>query len=175
VRARVAASAGLVALMAIALAGCNFITPQATLKPYDPSDGVSVSVGDVDVLNALILSEDGDSGNLVFSALNTGSKDVNLTVQYESGGDKVDLQVPLDAGATTDIGFGDDGQLFLEGIDTQPGGLLAVYFQYGDAQGRQLLVPVLDGSLEQYSPYLPTLTPTPTATETATPTPTPTP
>jgi hypothetical protein len=177
VRARVAASAGLVVLMSIALAGCNFLTPQATLKPYDPSDGVSVSVGDVDVLNALILSEDGVSGNLVFSALNTGSKDVDLTVQYESNGEKVDLEIPLDAGATTDLGFGDEGQLFLADIDTQPGGLLAVYFQYGDAQGRQLLVPVLDGALEQYSPYLPTPTPTPTPdpTESATPTPTPTP
>jgi hypothetical protein len=164
VRARVAASAGLTALVAIALAGCNFITPQQTLVPYDPSDGISGTVGEIDVLNALILSEDGISGNLVFTALNTSDDDVDLTVQYESDGEKISIDLPLDAAASNEFGFGDKGQLFLQDIDTQPGGLLAVYFQYGDEQGRQLLVPVLDGTLEQYSPLLPTPTPTPTET-----------
>jgi hypothetical protein len=175
VRARVAASAGLTALVAIALAGCNFVTPQATLVPYESSDGVSGRVGDVDVLNAVVLSEDGDSGNLVFSALNTGDDDVELTVQYQSGGERITVDVDVAAGTTAAIGYGDGGQLFLADIDTQPGGLLPIYFQYGDVQGRQLLVPVLDGALEQYAPFLPTPTPTPTPTETAAPTPTPTP
>ncbi len=168
-RARVAASAGLTALVAIALAGCNFITPQQTLVPYESSDGVSTRVGDVDVLNAVVLSEDGVSGNLVFSALNTGDDDVELAVQFESDGEKVTLDVDIDAGSTGQFGFGDGGQLFLAGIDTQPGDLIPIYFQYGDQQGRQLLVPVLDGALEQYAPYLPTPTPTPTPTETPNP------
>jgi hypothetical protein len=174
VRARVAASAGLTALVAMTLAGCNFFTPQSTLVPYDPSDGVSAQVGDVHVLNALIVSEDGVDGNLLFSALNSGSDDVDLTLQFESNGEKVTLDVDVAAGTTGVFGFGESGQLFLAGIDTQPGGLLPVYFQYGDEQGRQLLVPVLDGELEQYQGLLPTPTPTPTPTETATPTPTPT-
>ena len=176
-RARVVASAGLTALVAIALAGCNFITPQATLVPYDSSDGVSGRVGDVDVLNVVVLSEDGVSGNLVFSALNSSDEDVELAVQFESGGEKVTLDVVIDARATGQFGFGDDGQLFLADIDTKPGSLIPIYFQYGGEQGRQLLVPVLDGALEQYAPFLPTPTPTPTPTpvETAaTPTPTPT-
>ena len=49
-RARVAASAGLTALVALALTGCNFFTPQSTLVPYDPSDGVSAQVGEVALL-----------------------------------------------------------------------------------------------------------------------------
>ena len=177
-RARVVASAGLTALVAIALAGCNFFTPQSTLVPYDPSDGVSTRVGDVDVLNAVVISEDGVNGNLMFSALNSGTDDVDLTVQYESDGEKVTLDVPVDAGTTGEFGFGEGGQLFLAGIDTPPGGLLPIYFQYGDVQGRQLLVPVLDGAVEQYAPFLPTPTPTPTPQPTeavVTPTPTPTP
>jgi len=64
VRARVAASAGLAALMVMALAGCNFITPQQTLVPYESSDGVSGRVGDVDVLNAVVLSD--QEGDYVF-------------------------------------------------------------------------------------------------------------
>jgi hypothetical protein len=177
VRARVAASAGLMALVAVALAGCNFFTPQSTQVPYDPSDGVSAQVGDVHVLNAVIVSEDGDSGNLLFSAVNSGSDDVALTLQFESDGEKITLDVDVPAGTTGAFGYGESGQLFLAGIDTQPGGLLPVYFQYGDEQGRQLLVPVLGGELEQYQGFLPspTPTPTPTPTETAAPTPTATP
>jgi hypothetical protein len=176
VRARVVASAGLAALLAIALAGCNFLTPQATLKPYDASDGVSGKTGDVAILNALVLSDDGVSGNLVFSALNKSGKDVTLTVQYSSGGTPTDLELDVPAGATSNFGFGDNGQVFLTDIGTKPGAVLPVYFQYGDAQGKQLSLPVLDGTLAQYSDLLPqTPTPTPTATETATPTPTPTP
>ncbi len=175
-RARVAASTGIAAVAAIVLAGCNFITTQQTLEPYDPSDGVSTTVGDVQVLNALVVSDDGESGNLVFSALNSGSDDVDLTVQFESNGEKVTLDVDVDAGSTGVFGFGEDGQLFLAGIDTKPGSLLPIYFQYGDEQGRQLLVPVLDGELDEYASLVPTPTPTPTPTETpATPDPTPTP
>jgi hypothetical protein len=169
VRARVAASAGLTALVAIALAGCNFITPQQTLVPYESSDGVSTRVGDVDVLNAVVVSDDGISGNLVFSAVNTSADDVELAVQFESGGDKTTLDVDLDAGATGQFGFGDGGQLFLADIDTRPGGLIPIYFQYGDQQGRQVLVPVLDGTLEEYASLVPTPTPTPTPTETPNP------
>jgi hypothetical protein len=173
VRARVVASAGLVALLAIALAGCDFVTPNAALKPYDPSDGVSTRIGDVDVLNVMVLSEDGESGNLVFSAYNSGGDDVELTAQYLSGGTKENLSFPLPARELSDFGFAEGEQVFLTSIDAKPGSMLPIYFQYGDRQGRELLVPVLDGSLEQYSPFLPqtpTPTPTPTPTITATPT-----
>lgn len=174
-RARLVASAVAVAALAITLAGCNFITPQASLYPYDPSDGVSTVVGDVHVLNAMVLTEDGTDGNLLFSAVNDSGQKVDLTVQFESGGSKTDLTVPVDAAGRTDVGFGEAGQLFLAGMDTQPGSLLPVYFQYGDHEGKQLMVPVLDGSLEQYQPYLPTPTPTPTETGMPTPSPTETP
>jgi len=172
VRARVVASAGMAALLAAVLAGCNFLTPTATLKPYDPSDGVSTVVGDVHVLNALILSDDGEDGNLIFSAVNESGGPVRLTVQFDSAGTKTDLTLPLDDGSN-DFGFGEQGQLLLAAIDAQPGGVVPIYFQYGSEQGKQLDVPVLDGTLEQYAPFLPT--PVPTVTAGATPTPTPTP
>jgi hypothetical protein len=179
VRARVVASAASAALVAMVLAGCNFITPQATLKPYDASDGVSGKVGNIDVLNAFVISEDGVNGNLVFTALNSGGKSVTLSVQYESDGKKVDNTVTVTGHGATDVGgFGDGDQLYLEGIDTAPGGLLALYFQYGDEPGKQLQVPVLDASLEQYrdlAPQTPTPTPTPEATDAPEPSETPAP
>jgi hypothetical protein len=176
VRARVVASAALAVLVAVVLAGCNFVTPQATLKPYESSDGVSTVIGDVHILNALVLTEDGVSGNLVFTALNTSGDPVDLNVQYESDGEKADLPLKLDPSGSTDFGFGDGGQLFLTAIDSPAGSLLPIYFQYGSEQGHQLRVPVLNGSLgEYYGENLPqTPTPTPTPTETGLPTPSPT-
>ncbi|HWM33605.1 MAG TPA: hypothetical protein VNR36_05145 [Pseudolysinimonas sp.] len=173
-RARVVASAALAALVAVVLAGCNFITPMASLERYDPSDGVSGTVGDIELLNAFVISDDGVNGNLVLTALNRGGKTVTLSVQYESGGDKTDLTVTVAGNGSTDIGgFNDGEQLYLEDIDTIPGGLLPLYFQYGDEPGRQLMVPVLDSSLPEYGDLVPvTPTPTPTATETPDPTPT---
>ncbi|MBX3195442.1 MAG: DNA modification methylase [Microbacteriaceae bacterium] len=175
-RTRVVASAALVACAALGLAGCNFITPQATLEHYDPSDGVSAEIGDLHVLNALVLTEDGESGNLVMTVLNSGDDDAELTVQYETDGEKTTLTLDAPVGSTDFGGFGESEQVFLENIGTDAGGLLAIYFQYGDVQGKQVLIPVLDGSLAQYSPYLPqTPTPEPVETETAAPEPTETP
>lgn len=174
-RARVVASAALAAAAAVALAGCNFVTPMATLKPYDPSDGVSATVGDVQVLNVLVLTEDGESGNLVFTAVNRSGEDVDLTVQYGEGADATDLEVEVAASGTSEFGFGEGGQLFLEDLGVEPGQLLKVYFQYGGEEGAQLSVPVLDGGLDPYGDLLPTPTPTPTETGSPTPAPTETP
>ncbi|HTL40622.1 MAG TPA: DNA modification methylase [Pseudolysinimonas sp.] len=173
-RARLVATAAAAAVLAVVLAGCNFITPQATLKPYDASDGVSTRIGDVTISNALVVTDDGADGNLLFTAVNVGEKPVDLTVQFSSGGDKTTLDLKVDANGSTDFGFGDAGQLFLAGIDTEPGANMPIYFQYGSDAGKQLQVPVLDASLVQYEPYLPTPTPTPTPTLTGTPTPNPT-
>ncbi len=171
-RARIATTIALAAALAAALAGCTYVTPQASLEPYEPSDGVSASVGDVDVRNAMIISEDGISGNLVFHAVNSGSEDVELTVQYEVAGTKTDITIDVPADSTTDVGYGDDGQVFLNGILEKPGGLLALYFQYGDNIGQQVEVPVLDGSLTEYADLVPTPTPAPTIPPAATPAPT---
>ena len=168
-RARVTASIAVAAALAAVLAGCTFFTPQATLKHYDPSDGVNSSVGDLQLSNALVLTENGKNGNLLLSALNPTAKDVTLTVQWDAGLDKDTISIDLPAGKTTQIGYGDDGQEFLASIQTDAGGLLPLYFQYGDKPGKQLQVPVLDGSLPQYSELLPTPTPTPTPTETPNP------
>lgn len=176
-RARVAASIGMAALLAIALAGCNFFVPQGTLEPYDPADGLSITVGDVEVSNALIVSEDGQNGNLIFSAVNATPDVHDLLVQYESNGKKVTLQLEVEADSISEFGYGEGGQLFLADINSAPGTLFPIYFQYGDEQGGQLLVPVLGGSLDRYATLLPTPPPTPTPTPTegaATPTATPT-
>ena len=53
--------------------------------------------------------------------------------------------------ARSSLGGDEPSPLLLEGIDTQPGGLLSIYFQYGDAEGIEKQVPVLDSRLPEYA------------------------
>lgn len=164
--------AAAIALVA-GLSACSFAFPQ-TQEPYDASDGVSVTVGDIKVINAIVFTEDGDDGNFFAAAANSGDSDVDLTLQYLSDGQKVNVEIEVPAGETVFFG-GEDAQVFLPGIDAAPGALLSIYFQYGDRPGKRIDVPVLDTALGEYDGLLPSPTPTPTPTVTANPTPTETP
>ncbi len=172
-RVRTGASIAAAFALVAGLSACSFAFPQ-TQKPYEASDGVSVTVGDIRVLNAIVFTEDGEDGNFFAAAANSGDSDVDLTLQYVSGGEKVNVEIEVPAGETVRLG-GEDGQVFLPGIDAAPGALLAIYFQYGDRPGKQIDVPVLDAALGEYDGLLPTPTPTPIPTVTATPEPTETP
>lgn len=160
-KVRAGAGVAIAALIALGVSAC---APIATLKHYDPSDGISTMVGDVKVLNALVLTKAGATGNLLFSAYNPSDELVQLTVQYDVHGDKQTKTATLLPDSTTDVGYGKGGQFLLSGLNTKAGSLVDIYFQYGDEAGKQITVPVLDGGLAQYSELLPTATPTPTAT-----------
>jgi hypothetical protein len=153
VKARLAASAVLAVGLVLGASGCSMLTYQATTEHYDPSDGVSADVGDLDLRNILVVSEDGEDGNLVLTVVNTGDEDAELGVQVGEGGGEP-LIIEVEAGATVSLG-GDEEPLLLEGIDTQPGALLPLYFQYGTAEGIEKLVPVLDGRLPEYADLAP--------------------
>ncbi|HEY0259394.1 MAG TPA: hypothetical protein VGC18_06030 [Lacisediminihabitans sp.] len=156
---------------------CTFFSPQATLKHYDPSDGVGTTIGDVKVENAILLSKNGKDASFLVNFINDGDKDVRLLVQYDepgAKGSKVDTTVRVGAGETKTFGSSDTRQLVFTDIDTKPGALFPVFVQYGEKTGKQLLVPVLDGSQKEYAGLLPTPTPTPTPTSTPSPSSSPT-
>lgn len=168
-RFRTGAAVLAASVLAAALTGCSLFAVHQTLHPYDASDGISVRVGDVHLINALVFTEDGQDGNFTGAAVNTGDSDVDLVLQYVSGGDKVNVELEVPAGETVRLGSGEEGQVFLPDIDTAPGALLKIYFQYGDKAGTQADIPVLDTALEEYDGLLPTPTPTPTPTQTLIP------
>lgn len=152
-RARIAASIGWAAVVALTTAGCGFIAPQATTEGYTASDGTNATVGSIKVLNAIVLSEDGDEGNLIASIHNSGTERINVTLQYESGSKKVDTTVSVPGSGLKSLGT--EEPMILEGIDTQPGSMLPLFVQYGSETGKQILVPVLDGRQAEYSGLLP--------------------
>ncbi len=177
-RPRIAASIALIGALAATLTSCTFVTPQATQNRYDPSDGVSGTVGDLQLRNVLVVtSEDGGDGNVLLTVVNEGeTDDLELTLQYEGEGERTDESVEIGADST-DVGYNEGDEIRMTGVDLRPGQLVPIYFQYGEEQGLELQVPVLDGSLEQYADYVPepepTEAPTPDPTEPATPSPTP--
>lgn len=154
-KARIAASVLLAAGLLVGTAGCNLVAPQATTKHYDASDGVSANLGGVDVRNAVIISDDGELGNLVVTLVNTTDESARVTVQYESDGEDATETVTLDANSSTPFGLPDGETITLVDMGTQPGALLPVYFQSGDTDGRELLVPVLTTQLPEYSTLAP--------------------
>jgi hypothetical protein len=181
VRRRIAAAAVLAVGLALGTTGCTFFAPQATLIKYNPSDGVALNVGKLQVRNAFAISPKGTDANLVGVFINSGSSDMNLNIQYTShtGGTAKSVTVHEKLNPGQVISFGNPGvkQVVFRGADIRAGSLLKIFIQYGSVSGENLLIPVLNNSQSAYknlgpSPlptHTPTATPTPTATSTPTP------
>ena len=159
-KARVATSVALALAVAFGTAGCGFVAPQATTKHYDASDGVSGSVGSVDVRNAIIVTDakDGTVGNLVVTLVNTDDKSHSVAISAGDGSSSA-AHVTVQPGQVKQLGQnpedGSSSNVLIPEFTAKPGGLYSVYFQYGDATGVSLKVPVLSGQLPEYSSLVP--------------------
>lgn len=148
-KVRVIVAAALAAGVALGTTGCNVIQPQATTKVYAASDGINLNVGDVALRNVLIISDNGQAGNLVMGAVNTGTP-VALHIEYKSGGKVADghVVVPF-SNQPTLFGTSNNSKVILTGIGTQPGSMLEVKFSVG-SKSTTTLVPVLNSDLPEY-------------------------
>jgi hypothetical protein len=159
----------------LALAGCTFITPVATGLAYDQSDGISANVGAIQLRNAFVVSDDGETANFVGVVINTSKTAKNINIQYVSHVDNktanTTINVKIPAGGVISYGDPTVPQLQFDAINVQPGALFKVFLQYGSVSGKSLRLPVLTTSQSSYRHLLPTPTPTPTPTVCATPVP----
>lgn len=154
-KARIAASVVLAFGLALGSTGCTMITYQATTEEYDPSDGVSATVGSVDILNALLISNDGVDANLIATIVNTGTSTVQLNVQWGSGGNRSTETIPVERGSTVVLGSEESEPVLISDIDSIPGSLLPMFFQYGNETGQEIRVPVLTDELPEYKNLAP--------------------
>ncbi|MBX3077784.1 MAG: hypothetical protein KF692_00920 [Cryobacterium sp.] len=160
-RARLAASAALVALLAIGTTGCTFITDQATTTKYDPSDGISATIGDIQLENTALVTADGTTASLLINVVNHSAYGVDVNVQYENADKtKVNDSVFVNGNSVKSLGGQDASKLVLSGIDAPAGSLFPVFFQYGDVTGKQMWLPVLAPNGE-YASLAPESTPAP--------------
>lgn len=151
--ARGAASAILIGAVLFGTTGCSLFSEKATLIEYAPSDGVEADLGSIELRNVLAISEDGEDLNLVLTAVNTSDSGIFVNFQFNDGEGEEQLYVA--GNSSKSIGQPDEDSVILAGADTQVGGLFPVYAQYGEVPGKQMLVPVLDGSLAEYSTLVP--------------------
>ena len=150
-KVRIAVSAILAIGLALGASGCNLIQPMATTRHYDASDGIGVNVGDIQLRNLIVISDDGQTASLLLSAINATGSVVALHIQFLSKGAMVDGRLNVPSSQTpTSWGAAKEEKIVLEGIDSLPGSLLKVYFQYGDSDGKTALIPVLTTGQPEY-------------------------
>ena len=153
---RMAATIALSAAIMVGASGYTFSANIATQKDYDPSDGVGTTIDDVSIRNVLLITDDGENLNLVMTVANNAVDDVDLQVSWDLEGASGDETVSLDGSGLTAVGGPDDEQsIVISGTDVTVGSLVPLFFTYGDAEGSQIEVPVLDGTLAEYELLVP--------------------
>ena len=139
-------SAAVGAMIALGLAGCDFFVPQTTETTVETSDGVSGTIGQVHVGNAVLISGDaGQLSNLVVTLSNLDFVDHDVTI--ETAGPPLPVTVP--AGGYVQVGTPGNQTFLVVTTDSPPGSLHPLTFASADAT-LHLEVPVLDTSLPLY-------------------------
>ena len=143
-------------LLALSSSGCTLTAEIATMKTYDPSDGVGADVGDLALRNIMLIINDSGTANLVMSVVNSSDQEIRLQVQYSNRGEKNNQFIAVSgSGGLTRVGDNPDEGLRFSGPDVVAGGLAPLYFQYSNVPGELVLVPVLDGALPEYELLVP--------------------
>lgn len=173
-------SAAAVAISVVSLsgvAGCAVFSPPTVLRPYQPSDGLSATVGDVSVRNALVVAPAADQPGVVSAALvNSGEQAAQVTVTVTSGSTPTTGTFTVGPGSTFTIGSGSGaptetsgdaesattGWLQLPTVTEVPGELIPMTFDAG-GQSASLNAPIVRPCFAYAQ-----LTPTPSASASAT-------
>lgn len=153
-KSRLMAAVTAAALVLVGTTGCTFITPQSTTQEYSASDGVNVAdTGPVVVRNAMIIANtDGTAGNLVVALVNTSTQSEKMTIHV---GDADPVEVELAAGQLISFGSWNTRSISLVGFSGKPGTNVTATFQSGTVLPSSTDVPVLDGTLPEYSHLVP--------------------
>lgn len=156
-------------------AGCNMISPVASIEQYAPSDGAQADLGKVAARNFLLLTH-GEHRWLIGTIVNSGLDDQALTLTYAEGGANKTVSVTLAAGQKFDLGYNGTSALMID-TDTPAGALFPVTLAASGQEPIALGVPAMDGTLAEYKTIIEKLAadagiqmPEPTATPSVEPT-----
>jgi hypothetical protein len=142
-----------VSLLGVALlgaAGCSFTSEEATTIVYSPSDGMRADVGDAQVRNLLLVSKaPASAGRFLGSVFNDSQQPLEVVITIEEAGTR--LTVP--AGGRLELGDPANEHIVPD-TGSFPGGLAEATIEAGGVSLEDQ-IPVLDGTLEEYRPYVP--------------------
>lgn len=155
VKTRIGSALALAAALSLGATGCGMFVPQATVYDYFPSDGVSVTFSDVMLRNLMVItSEDSDDANIVFTGVNNGESTARVSFEIVSeGSSQARESFSIEPGLTI-FGEPDGEQAIVQVPNLQPGALVTAFIE-SDGTEIEKLVPVLDGTLEEYTHLVP--------------------
>jgi len=156
VRRRFFAPLALAAAVITGSTGCTLGAQIATMKQYDPSDGVGADLGQLALRNILLITNDRGEANLVMTVVNNSGEDISLNVQYDDGSRRQTSALSIPAfPERSRIGDSPAEGILVSAASLVNGGLFPLYFEYGAVPGELVFVPVLDGSLPEYELLVP--------------------
>jgi hypothetical protein len=150
-RRRIAATAVLVTSPALAACGVSF--GAQTDQVYNPADGVSARGGEVDVLNALIVSDTPGTGRLIGGLSNENTDKSDSITGVRGVGDDQSVTFSLAGGSTTIPAGGllqladpSAANIVVKGTPdlVKAGGYVRLTFSFQNAQEATVNVPVLE-------------------------------
>ena len=150
---RLLAGVGAVSLAAL-LSGCAVNSPTTTALPYNPGDGVALSLGAVEIRDLLVVgTEQGQPATISAYVVNRSADDVTVTFSGEAG-----APATLDVAANSAVQaspVGEEG-LTLESLDVALGSMVPISVQVGGDAPAQVGVPSVPASSSMYSDLAPT-------------------
>ncbi|PYI69936.1 hypothetical protein CVV68_02015 [Arthrobacter livingstonensis] len=144
----------------MAFTGCSAINAQSTTMVYSASDGVRLNMGSLELRNVMIVSNGADApGRVLGTFYNTSTSDITLTI---SGAQGSQTEITVKPGVPTVLNGANDAAI-LSTVTARPGAMEVLQLRQsgGTTDTGSLNVPVLDGTLAEYKPLVPTATPTP--------------
>lgn len=136
-----ALTAGTVLLAGFGLSSCGF--DYATDRPYTPGAGTINRESDVDVLSAVIVASQDDSGTLVASLAN--GTDEEATLEQVEGANGTPVQgdfEPVTIPPNGLVNLAEEGQVHVSG-DFSVGEMLEVTLTFGDGSEATMRIPVV--------------------------------
>lgn len=137
-------------LTLMSISGCSTATPDEDW--YAIANGVDADIGGVEVRSLLLVSEDANKpGRFLGTLFNTSTSPVDVV--FSDANDIVTVRVESQG----QLGF-DTRPLLFSSVSDIPGSRVPVKVTVGSEQ-QELSTPVLDGTLQAYRPFLPTVSP----------------
>lgn len=146
------------AVAAAALTGCSLLNPQTTQLQYVPYDGAEyVAESGLSVHNVLVASEgNGAAGTLLGAIVNDGEETVAVEIAPgPETGLEASLRTRVEPGTRLDVGPESELSLQLDSVDAGPGELVPMLVTTDLGEVGELLVPIVDGTLEEYAEFVP--------------------
>lgn len=110
--------------------------------------GVDAEIGAIEVRSLLLVaSAEGEPARFLGTLVNSGDEAADVVLMDDD--DTVTVPVPAGGQATFDT-----SETIIATADDRPGSRVPVTVQV-TGEGEELSVPIVDGTLEQYEPYVP--------------------